>query len=132
MVCGNRGFQRGENENLTLGADLEDRTAAVPDIEIVLFVESESCCDAHSFDVDRHVPVGRDLINDAVEPAGDVEHAVLIERDTGSVHDVVDERLQIEIEIQLVKRDGNLLAARPAERSEDISLSVDRRVRYRV
>ena len=101
MVGGDRRLQRGENEDLAVGADLEDRAAAVADVEVLLGVEREPGGDAHALDEHGHVAVGRDLVDDAVVAAGNVEHALRVEGQRGGVHQLVDERLHVEVQVDL-------------------------------
>ena len=68
---------------------------------------------AHAFDEDGHVAVGRHLIDDAVEAAGDVEQSLAVEREAGGVHHVVDERPDVEVQIDLVDRTGTFCPRDP-------------------
>ena len=52
MVGGDAGLERGVDEDLPLGIDLEDGAAAVADEEIALGVEGRAGGDAHAFDID--------------------------------------------------------------------------------
>src|SRR5207249_8633167 len=62
MISGDRRFERRENEDLTVGADLENRAAAIADVKIVLFIECEAAGYAHSFDINGQAAIGSDLI----------------------------------------------------------------------
>src|ERR1035437_6882178 len=126
QVVGRDGiFLGGEDEDLAAGTDLEDGTAAVADIEIVFAIEGNSGSHAHAFHVHAHVAVGRDLVDEAIVAAGDVQHALLIEDQRGGIHQLVDERLQGEVEIDSVDRHRHLLAARSAEGGEDVAERID-------
>ena len=132
MVGGDGRLERGEDEDLAVGADLENGAAAVADVEVVLAVEGDAGGDAHAFHVDRHVAGGRDLVDEAVIAAGDVEQALGIEGQAGGVHQVVEERLHAEVQVDLEHRYRDLLAARSAEGGVDIAEGVDRRIGHRV
>src|ERR1035438_10925726 len=51
--------------------------------------------------------------------------ALVIEGERGGIHEVVDERLRGEVEIDLVDGHRDLLAARSAEGGEDIAERID-------
>src|SRR5579883_307955 len=119
------GFQRGEDEDLAVGADLENGAAAVADVKVAFAVEGEAGGYTHAFDVNRHVAVGGDLVDETVVAAGDVEHPLLVEGHGGGVHQLVDERLHVEVQVDAVYGDGDLLAAGAAERRVDIAERVD-------
>src|SRR5277367_5718911 len=125
MVGGNRRLECGKDKDLTLRADLEDGPAAVSDVKISRRIESEACRDAHPLHEDAHAAAGRRPVNDAIEPARNIEHAFTIESQSGRVHQVRDERLHIEVEIDLIDGDRHLLSTRSAYRAEDISERVD-------
>ena len=78
------------------------------------------------------LPLGRHLINDAVEAAGNVNEPVAADGDSGGVHHVVDERRHVEIQVDAVDGDRNLLAARSAEGRVNIADRIDRRAGHRV
>ena len=128
VVGGDGRLERGEDENLAVGADLEDRAAAVADIEILLAVESNSGGNPHAFDENGHVAVGRRLVHETVVAAGDVEHALGVESQASGIHEVVDERLHGEVQVDLVDRYRNLLPARAAEGGVDIAERIDGRI----
>ena len=50
----------------------------------------------------------------------------------GGVHQLVDERLHVEVQVDLVDRDRDFLAARSAEGGEDIAEGIDGRVGHRM
>ena len=60
-----RRLQRGEDEDLAVGADLENGAAAVAHVQVLLAVEGDAGGHAHAFHVDRHVAVGRHLVDDS-------------------------------------------------------------------
>ena len=86
------GFQRGENENLAVGADLENGAAAVAHVQVLFPVESDARGYSHAFHEYRHVAGGRHLVHHAVVAAGDVQHALRIEGHASGIHQFVDER----------------------------------------
>src|SRR5262249_32935794 len=132
MVGGDRRFDGGEDEDLALRADLGDRAAAIADVHVALVVEGETGSDTHAFDPNRDCAVRSGLVHDAVEAAGDVQHAIPIEGQAARVHQIVDEGLDVVIQIDLVDRDGHFLAARSAEGGKNIAEGVDGGVRHRV
>src|SRR6202020_2108478 len=97
MVGGDGRFDGGEDEDLAVGADLEDGAAAIADVKVVLMIESQTRGHTHALHEDGHVAIGADLINHAVEPAGDVDITVAAHSDGRGVHHIVDERRRIEI-----------------------------------
>ncbi len=122
------GSMRGEYKDLPVGGDFENGAAAVAHVEIVLFVERQASGHAHAFHENRHIAGGGHLVNDAFEAAGNVEHTLRVESEAGSVHHIVDERLDTVIQVDLVNGYGHFLAARAAERSVDVAEGVHRRI----
>src|ERR1019366_3021312 len=83
-VVGRDGWvQGGEDEDLTVGADLENSAGAIAHIEIVFGIEGNSGSHAHAFHVHAHVAGGRDLVDEAIVAAGDVQHALFVEGEGG-------------------------------------------------
>src|ERR1035437_1222214 len=129
QVIGRDGrFQCGEDKDLAAGTDLEDGAAAIAHVEIAFTVERNPGRHAHAFHVHTHVAAGRDLVHEAIEAAGDIQRTLLIEGERGGVHELVDERRQGEVQIDLVDRYRDLLAARSAEGGEDVAERIDRGV----
>src|SRR5690606_16749649 len=128
VVGRNRGLQSGEDEDLLVARDLEDGAgaarAAVPDVKILFRIEGQAGGDAHALDVDLHVAVGSHLVDMSFEAAGDVQHALAIEVKPVGVHDVVDERLDVIVQVDFVTRHRNLLAARAAEGGIDVARGI--------
>src|SRR5262249_22801540 len=125
MVRGDRRFERSENEDLSCRADLENRAAAVADVEVALLVECQAGGDSHALDENRHVAIGRYLVHDPVHPAADVKRSLTVERQAGGVHHVCDKRPDVVVEVDLVNSDRNLLAARTAESRENVAETID-------
>src|SRR6185312_4040845 len=73
MVRRDRGFNSRVHENLPCGTDLEDRAAAIADVEIALRIEADTGRHAHAFHEHRHIARLRHLIDNAIETAGNVE-----------------------------------------------------------
>src|SRR5262249_41014433 len=69
MIRCNRRLERGEHVNLTLAADLENRSAAIADVEISFLVEHDSRRAAHALHVRRKIPGRKNLIDDSIMPA---------------------------------------------------------------
>src|SRR5882672_8407793 len=132
MVGGNGRFERGEHIDLPVGRDLENRAAAIAYIEIVFLVEREPGGHAHAFDENRHAAVGGGLIDHAVETAGYVQHALGIEGHGRGVHQIVDERLDVVVEVDFEDRYCHFLPARAAKRGVDVAESVHRWISHRV
>ena len=80
MIRRDRWFERGENKNFAIGANLENRTAAVTDVEAAGFVERKAGGDAHAFDPLHGAAVGRDAMDGAIVAAGNEEMAVGMNR----------------------------------------------------
>src|ERR1019366_4260252 len=119
---------RGEDKNLAVGADLEDRAAAVANIEVLHAVEGNSGGHPHTFDENGHVAVGRHLVHETVVAAGDVEHALGVESQASGIHELVDERLHRKVQVDLVDRSRDFRAARAAEGGVDIAKGIDGRI----
>ena len=133
MIGGDGRLQRGEHENLAVGADLENGAAAVADVEVVFAVEGDAGGHAHALDVDRHVAVGRRL-GRRCRRSGWKHRAGRARSNAsdGGVHQIVDERLHIEVEIDAIDRHRRLLPARSAEGGEDIAERIDGGVGHRM
>src|SRR5579862_1301833 len=71
MVRGDGRLERRENENLSVGPDLENRAAAVAHVEAAVPIERDSGRDAHAFDPLDRAAVGRNAMDRAVVAAGD-------------------------------------------------------------
>src|ERR1035441_5726945 len=133
QVVGRHGLlQGGEDEDLAIGTDLEDGSGAVADVEVLLAVEGQAGGDAHAFHEYRHVTGGGDLVDHAVVAAADVEHAGGVKGEAGRIHQFVEERLGVQVEIDFIDSHGHLLAAGPAEGGVDIAEGIDGRVGDRV
>ena len=125
MIRGERRLERGEDKNFAVGADFENRAAAIAHVEAAGFVEREAGGDAHAFDPLHGAAVGRNAVNRAVVAAGDEKVAVVVDREAGGIHQLGDERLHGVVRSDFVERDGNFLAALAAEGDVDVSFGVD-------
>ena len=125
MVRGERRLERGEDENFAVGANFENRAAAIAHVEAAGFVEREAGGDAHAFDPLHGAAVGRNAVNRAVVAAGNEKVAVMVNCEAGGIHQLGDERLHRVIRSDFVERDGNFLAALAAEGDVDVSFGVD-------
>ena len=125
MISGERRLERGEDENFAVGADFENRAAAVADVEAAGFIEGEAGGDAHAFDPLHRAAVGRNAVDGAVVAAGNEKVAVAIDRQAGGVHQFGDEGLHRVVRSDFVERDGNFLAALAAEGDVDVAFGVD-------
>ncbi len=125
MICGERGLERCEDENFAVGADFENRAAAIAHVEAASFVECEAGGDAHAFDPLHGATVGGNAVNCAVVAAGNEKVAVVVDCEAGGIHQLGDERLHGVIRGDFVERDGNFLAALAAEGDVDVSFGVD-------
>src|ERR1017187_5564744 len=133
QVVGRHGLlQGGEDEDLAVGTDLEDGSGTVADVEVLLAVEGHAGGDAHAFHEYGHIARGRDLVDHAVVAAADVKHAGGVKGEARGIHQFVDERLGVQVEIDLIDGHGHLLAARPAEGGVNIAEGIDGRVGDRV
>ena len=132
MIGGDGRLERGEDKNLAVRADLENRAAAIADEEVALGIEGEAGGDAHAFDPKLRAAVGRDAMDGAVVAAGDVEHAGLVQSQAGGIHQFGDERLHLVIGGDFVERDRHFLAALAAVGDVDIAFGVHRGVGHRM
>src|SRR6516165_6467653 len=115
MIRGHGWFQSGEHKNLPVLADLENGAAAIADIQVSLAVERDAGGHTHPLDEGRHVPCRGDLIDETLVAAGNVQQPVTVKGQPGGVHQIIDERLHIEVQIETIDSYGDLLAARAAE-----------------
>src|SRR5262249_6707401 len=122
----------GEDENLAVGADFENRAAAVANVKVLVAIERDPGGNAHTLHKHAHVAVGRNLVDEAVGASGDVHHSLTVQRHARSIHQVVDERLHSEVQINLVNGDRDLLPARSAERGVDIAERIYGRIGHRM
>src|SRR5208283_1703118 len=114
MIGGDGGLKSCKHVNLARAADLENGAATVAHVEVLIGIKRQAGGHSHTFHVDGHVTGGRDLINDSLKPAGDIQHAFAVEGQTGGVHDVADEWPRGVVEVDLVNGDGSFLATRTA------------------
>src|SRR5256886_13528940 len=129
VVRGDGRLQRCKNKNLAAWADLENRAAAVANVQIVVVIERDACSDAHAFDPLLGAAIGRDAMDGAVVAAGDKEIAPAVERQAAGIHQRRDEWLHAVISRDFVKRNGNALAPRARKRDENIAIDIDRGIR---
>src|SRR5207302_6596996 len=115
--------------NFAAWADLENRAAAVANVQIVVVIERDACSDAHAFDPLLGAAIGRDAMDGAVVAAGDKEIAPAVERQAAGIHQRRDERLHAVISRDFVKRNGNALAPRARKRDVNIAIDIDRGIR---
>ena len=88
MIRRHGGFERGKDENLPVGIDLENRAAAVADEKIADGIERDSGRGAHAFDPELRAAVRRHAVDGAVIAAGDVEVSFAIQRQARGIHRV--------------------------------------------
>src|SRR5215469_111227 len=110
MVGGNAGFERGEHENLAVTGNLEDRAAAVADVQVFILVGSDSGGDSHAFGVGRHGAVAGYAVNRAVEARRDVHHSRAVKCDGGGVHHIGQKRLDRVVGVDLEDGHWDLLS----------------------
>src|SRR5450631_4702288 len=72
VIGGDAGFERGENEDLLVGRDLEDGAVAIADVETLRAVKRDPCGDAHAFRISRRGSVGSHLMDGTVEAGRDI------------------------------------------------------------
>src|ERR1700722_8062144 len=126
VIGRHRWFERGEDENLAVGADLENRAAAIAHKKVADGVERDSSGHAHAFHPKLRAAIGRDTMDGSVVTAGDVEIALAIERQARGIHELSDKGFYCIVRRDLVERDGDFLAAMAAIGDVDISFHVDR------
>src|SRR5579859_746744 len=68
VIGSNARLERREHENLAVARDLENRSAAVADVEIFFAIEGNSGGDSHAFGVGGHGAIGRDFVDSLVVP----------------------------------------------------------------
>src|SRR5215510_14200586 len=88
MVCGDTRFERREDKNLLAGADFENASTAVADIQIAVMIEGDSRRNTHAFREQFCTSCAIDTIDVAFVPARDEQLAGQAERKTRCVHDV--------------------------------------------
>jgi hypothetical protein len=97
VVGGDGGFERGEDEDLAAGVDLEDGSGAISDVEIAVAVEGDAGCDSHALGVGGDSALGRDAVDRPFGARACVEVAIGIEGEPGRVHQVADEGDHLEV-----------------------------------
>ena len=132
VVSRNRRFQRREDKDLTARADLENGSGAVPDVEILFFVERQSGGHAHSLGIDFDLTARADGIDRAVVAARDQQVPVPVENQAGGVDDIRNEGFYVEIQVDFEDGNRQLFTARPASGREDVAVRVDGGVGNRV
>ena len=112
VIGGYAGLERGENKNLAVVADLENRSAAIADIKISGAVERDPSRHAHALGVGGHGAVRRDPVHRSVKARGDVHLAGAIEGDRRGVRHLRQERLDVVVGVDLENGHRNFLAPR--------------------
>jgi hypothetical protein len=125
VIGGDAGLERGVDEDLALGIDLEDGAAAVADEEIAVGVKGRAGGDAHAFGVDGGLAGGVDAVDVALGARGDEEVAVGIEGQAGGVEDAGDEGSGAAVGADAHDGDGRLLAARAGDGGVDHAGAAD-------
>src|ERR1051326_1723721 len=132
MIRGDRGFKRCKHVNLARAADLENRAAAISDIQVFVLIECQTGRNTHAFYEHRSVSVRSHLVYDAVVTARYIERAFIVQSEAGGVHDVGDKGPRRIVQINLVNRYRGLLAARSTERGVYVPKAVHCGVRNRI
>src|SRR5580704_7461904 len=132
MVCRERGFESRKYENFTVRADLENRSAAIADIEASRTIERDPRGRAHALDPLHRTAVGRNAMHGTVVAAGDEKVSAAVKYEAGRIHQLGDEWLHRVVRVNFVERNRNLLPALAAECDVDVSLGVDRGVAHRM
>src|SRR5207248_6293258 len=128
MVRSYRGLERGENENLAVWADFENRAAAIAYEEVLFGVEGDSRGNAHAFHPELRTAIRSDAMDCAVVTAGDVEYAGLVESQAGRIYEFGGKGLHLIIGRNLIKGDWNFLTALAAISHINIALTIYCRV----
>src|SRR5579872_4971809 len=128
MIRGDRRLQCCKHKNFAARADLENRTAAIADVQIPSTVERDPRRDAHPFDPLLGAPIGRYFVNRPVVAARHKQIAISIQRQSRRIDQRRDKRLYAVVRGHLIKRHRNRLPARPAERHINIPFEIDRRI----
>src|ERR1700676_1554763 len=76
MVGRYRRFERGENVNLALPADLEDGAAAIADVQVAIRIEDDAGGHAHAFHINCAIARRGHAVDAAFLAAGRVEQIV--------------------------------------------------------
>ena len=132
VVRGNTRFERGEDENLAVAGNLEDGSAAVADIKILVAIEGDSGGDPHAFGVGRHGAVGRDFVDGFVVARRNVHLTLAVEGNRGGVHQIAEKRLDVVVGVDLENRYGNFLSARSGKRHIEVALPIHRGIGNRM
>ncbi len=126
------GLDRGEDKNLTVFADLENRAAAIAYIKILGGIEGDPRRNSHALGVGGHGSVRRDPVHRAVEARGYVHLPGAVEGDGRGIGHLRKKRLHVVIGVNFVDGHGYLLPARSREGDENIALGIERRIGYRM
>ena len=113
VISGDAWLESREDEDLAVGTDLENGSAAVADIKILPAVEGNPGRDTHAFGIGGHGPVRRDPVYGSIKARRNVHLSGTVKGNRGSIHQSRDEGLDVVVGIDLVDGNWNLLSARP-------------------
>ncbi len=126
VIGGDGRLERGEDENLAVRADLENRAAAISDEKIADGVERDARSDAHAFHPELRTAVGRDAMDGSIVAAGNVQVALAVQSQAGGIHEFGDERFYCVIRRDFIERDRHFLPAMAAVGDVNVAFDVHR------
>src|SRR5271165_744046 len=132
VISGDAGLECGEDEDLLVTSDFEDRSTAVAHVEILFAIKGDARGDSHTLGVSGHGAVGSDAVDGAVVARGDIHLSLAVEGYGGRIHHLGHEGLDRVVRIDLENRDGNFLPARAGERCVDVAFGVESGIGDRV
>src|ERR1700685_2546960 len=125
MIRRDARFERGENEDLLVAANLKNRSAAIAHIKILLSIKSNACGNSHAFGISTRGAIRSYAINRAVIAGRDIHLPLAIEGDGSCIHHLFDEGFYRIVRVDLENRYGNLLPARPRKSHIDVALGIE-------
>ena len=128
MVRRHRWLESRENKNFAIRSDLENRSAAITDVQVTDGIKRNARRDAHSLDPLHRFAAWGYAMNRPVVAGRNEKKSLAIDREARRIHQLGEKGFDRLPRRHLVERHRNFLATLPAERDVNISVSVDRRI----
>jgi hypothetical protein len=132
VIRSDAGFERREHEDLFIGADFENATATVPDVEIAVVIEDNAGRDTHAFSKQLRSSGTIDPVDVPFISARDEQFAGKAEGQPGGIHDVRYKRRDRTLWRNLVDRHRSLLSTTSTVGCIDVPAGVDCGIRDRM
>ena len=126
VIRRNAGLQCCKHENLLVPRDLEDRAAAVADIQVLLAVKRDPSGDAHALGVSGHSSIGSHAIHRPVIARRSVHLSFAVECNRGRIHHLRHEWFDCVIGVNLENCHRHFLSPRTGEGHINVPLCIQR------